>query len=81
MAEVMTMALASGPINSSITALVEHAAFAVESHYLRLETVWLNLRLEVLNDVVHHSADALWILHQHGHLGGPLGEVVAILFA
>ena len=47
-AVVMTMALASGPISSSITCLVEHAALAVEDHHLRLEAVRLHLGLEVL---------------------------------
>ena len=75
------MALASGPINSSITCLVEHAALAVEDHHLRLEAVRLHLGLEVLDDVLHHGADALRVLDQHGHLGGALGQVVAVLLA
>ena len=73
------MALASGPISSSITALVEDAALAVKGHDLRFETVRLDLRLEVVDDVVHHSADALRVLNQDRHLGGALCEIVAIL--
>ena len=30
--------------------------------------------------VLHHATDALGVLDQHGHLGGTLGQVVAILF-
>ena len=61
--------------------LVEHAALAVEHHDLRLEAVRLHLGLEVLHDVLHHGPHALRVLHQHGHLGGALGEVVAVLLA
>jgi hypothetical protein len=58
---------------------VEHAALAIKRHYLRLEAVWFDLGLEVVDDMVHHSADALWVLNEHGHLGGSLCEIVAIL--
>ena len=78
---VMTMALASGADQLVHHRLVEHAAFAVEDHHLRLEAVRLHLRLEVRDDVLHHGADALRVLHQHGHLRGALGEVVAVLLA
>ena len=61
--------------------LVEHAALAVEHHHLRLEAIRFHLRLEVRDDVVHHRPDALRVFHQHGHLGGALGKVVAILLA
>ena len=75
------MALASGLDQLIHYGLVEHAAFAVEDHYLGLEAVRLHLGLEVIDDVVHHGADALRVLDQHGHLGGPFGQIVAVLFA
>ena len=59
--------------------LVEHAAFTVENHHLRLKTVGLHLGLVVRHHVLHHGADALRVFHQHGHLGGALGEVIAVL--
>ena len=59
--------------------LVEHTALAVEDHHLGLKTVGLHLGLVVRHHVLHHGADALRVFHQHGHLGGALGEVVAVL--
>jgi hypothetical protein len=35
----------------------------------------------VCDDVVHHGVDALGVFHQHGHLGGALRQVVAVLLA
>ena len=75
------MALASGSDQFIHHRLVEHAAFAVKDHHLRLEAVRLHLGLIVLDDVVHDGADALRVLHQHSHLGCTLGEVVAVLLA
>lgn len=49
--------------------------------HLRLKLVWLNLRLKMHDPVLHHRTDALQVFPQHGHFGGALGGVVAILLA
>ena len=58
--------------------LEQQAALTVEGDDLALEAVGLHLGLEVLDDVLAHLADALGRLHQHGHLGGGLGQVVLV---
>jgi len=58
--------------------LVLFVLFSQSCTVLRLR---LNLPLELRDDVLHHGANAVWILHQQGLLGGPLGGVMAVLLA
>ena len=73
------MALASGTDQLIHHCFIKHAAFAVEDHDLRLESVGLNLGLEMLDDMIHDGADTFGILHQNGHLRSTLCEIVPVL--
>jgi hypothetical protein len=42
---------------------VEHTAFAVEAHHLRLEAVRLHLGLVMLHDVLNYGTNTLGVLH------------------
>lgn len=48
---------------------------------MSLESVRLDLGLEVLDHMLNDGANAFGVLDQHGHLGGPFGQVIAVLFA
>ena len=57
---------------------VEQARLPVEGDDLPLEAVGLHLALVVQHDVFTYAPNALWRLHQHGHLGGGLAQRVPV---